>query len=128
VGDASGAPGPALSDGLLLDVDPGEFARTDAPVRVEVAEGTWSSSLGAALESGPAGLDAREVRDGTPIGDPVKVQVERVSGGKVRLTWILAGETSAHTHRRFQADLATVSTGTSPWSFAERPDGALELK
>lgn len=127
-GDVAAAPGPDRAGALLLDVDAGDVARRDTPVRVEVSEEGWPSSLREALQAGPAGLDVREVRDGTPSGEPVTVQIERGAGGTIRLIWILAGATPAHAHRRFQADPAAIARAGSPWSLEERPDGALELK
>jgi hypothetical protein len=125
--DAAGAPRPDRGGPLLLEVDTGDFARKDAVTYVEVGAEDLPVPVRRALADGPAGLDLREEGG----GEPVRVQAERVpgdSGETVRLTWILAGETPAHTRRRFQAAPETVAPGASPWTFSDRPDGALELK
>jgi hypothetical protein len=69
------------------------------------------------------GVLLRELRDGTPGGEPIVAQAERVpddSGGKVRLTWILAGETPADTERRFRLESARPEEAASPWSLSEK--------
>jgi hypothetical protein len=129
--DVAGARGPDRDGGLRLEIDPGEFAREDAVIRVEVPDARLAASVHRALEDGPIGLELRETGDGAAGGEPVTVQAERAPGessGRVRLIWILTGRTPAHAHRRFQVGTEPVTPGSSPWTISERPDGSLELK
>ena len=118
-------PGP-----LVLVVQTGLNPRKDTPVRVEVPGDRLGEPLRAALADGPKPVHLRELRDGSPVGEPIVAQAERVpdaSEGKVRLTWILAGETPADAERRFRLESTRPETAASPWSLSDKTAGALEL-
>ncbi len=118
-------PGP-----LVLVVQAGRTPRKDTPVRVEVSGDRLGEPLRAALGDGPKPVFLRELRDGSPVGEPIGAQAERVpdaTDGKIRLTWILAGETPADAERRFRLESTRPETSASPWSLSDETSGTLEL-
>lgn len=120
---------PASPGPLVLVVKAGRLARKDTPVRVELPGDRLGEPLRAALADGPKPVLLRELRDGSPIGEPIVAQAEQApdaSEGKVRLTWILAGETPADTRRTFRLESGRPEAA-SPWRLSDETAGALEL-
>jgi len=112
-----GAAEPAPPGPWVLVVQAGRNPRKDTPVRVEVPGDRLGEPLRAALGDGPKPVLLRELRDGSSVGEPIVAQVERVpdaTGGKVRLTWILAGETPADAERKFRPESGRPGAAAGP--------------
>lgn len=125
-----GAAEPTPPGPWVLVVQAGRNPRKDTPVRVEVPGDRLGESLRAALGDGPKPVLLRELRDGSAVGEPIVAQAEwapDASEGKVRLTWILAGETPADSERKFRPESGRPEAAASPWSLSGKTAGALEL-
>ena len=83
-----GAAVPAPPGSWVLVVEAGRIPRKDTPVRVEVPGDRLGEPLRAALAGGPKPVHLRELRDGSPVGEPIVAQAERTPGapeGRIRL-------------------------------------------
>jgi hypothetical protein len=105
---------------LLVRIEAGRSDRQETPIRVEVARDALPGPR-------PPRWRLREWRDGRPTGPEWPVQVEPAEGGKVRLTWVLAGRLPAGSTRTYRLD-PDPSAARDPWTLIAELDGTLHLK
>jgi hypothetical protein len=122
--------GAERSEASFLVVHAGKYLRQDTPVHVDLPSGALGDAVAKDLADSPRGIWLREIRDGQPVGDPIVGQIERSGGaGRIRVTWVVSGETPASASRRFRVESGAGSDSfPSPWSFSDPKTGSLDLK
>ncbi len=110
---------------LILAVEAGRFDRRGTPIRLEIPEARLAPAVRDGLARGPVAVSVAPVDRGE--GEGATAQVERVEGGKARLTWILKSPVAAGRLARFAVGPGPMAA-PDPWAFSEPKPGTLDLK